>query len=178
MLLRLVLGILFGGSLGALMGYFGKCTTGACPLTANPFRGAIYGAVLGAVFSSMLTVGNSAAKTDKENKNMVINLGSLEAFEKIRNSKGIYVVDFFAEWCYPCRLLAPVLDKIAEKYQGRVAFYKADINQLADLANDNGVEATPTVLIFKDGKEVRRLIGLQQEKDYISILDRMLGEEK
>ena len=177
MLLRLFFGVLLGGSLGALMGYFGKCTTGACPLTANPFRGAIYGAVLGIVFSSILSAGNSAGKAGKEN-NMVINIGSLDAFEKIRNSKGIFVVDFFAEWCYPCKLLSPVLEKIAEKYKGKAAFYKADVSQLAELAESNKVDATPTVLIFKDGKEVSRLVGLMQENDYVKIIDKIVGEEK
>ena len=177
MLLRLFFGVLLGGSLGALMGYFGKCTTGACPLTANPFRGAIYGAVLGVIFSTILSAGNSTGKAGKEN-NMVINIGSLNAFEKIRNSKGIFVVDFFAEWCYPCKLLSPVLDKIAEKYHGKTAFYKVDVSQLADLADNNKVNATPTVLVFKDGKEVSRLVGLMKENDYIKILDKLLGEEK
>lgn len=49
--IRLVAGILVGGALGAVMGYFGKCSSGACPLTATPWRGAIYGAVMGALFS-------------------------------------------------------------------------------------------------------------------------------
>ncbi len=50
-MLRLLIGVAVGGSLGALMGYFGKCSSGTCPLTATPWRGAIYGAVMGAVFS-------------------------------------------------------------------------------------------------------------------------------
>jgi hypothetical protein len=50
-ILRVIIGIAVGGGIGALMGYFGKCTSGACPLTATPWRGAIYGAIMGAVFS-------------------------------------------------------------------------------------------------------------------------------
>ena len=52
LIIRLLIGIAVGGALGAVMGYFGKCSSGACPLTATPWRGAIYGAVMGAVFSS------------------------------------------------------------------------------------------------------------------------------
>jgi hypothetical protein len=53
-LIRLIIGITMGGALGAVMGYFGKCASGTCPLTATPFRGAIYGAVMGALFSLTL----------------------------------------------------------------------------------------------------------------------------
>jgi len=52
MIIRLAIGIAIGGALGAVMGYFGKCSSGACPLTANPWRGAIYGAVMGLLFAS------------------------------------------------------------------------------------------------------------------------------
>ena len=54
-IIKLCISVLVGGSLGALMGYFGKCTSGTCPLTATPWRGAIYGAVMGAVFSLSFT---------------------------------------------------------------------------------------------------------------------------
>jgi hypothetical protein len=60
MTLRLIIGIAIGMGLGALMGHFGKCSTGACPLTANPFRGAIYGGVLGALFSLSLDSSGSS----------------------------------------------------------------------------------------------------------------------
>lgn len=169
MFIRLIFGILAGAALGALLGYFGKCTTGACPFTANPFRGAFFGALLGGFFVFLLNTD----LLGKEKYSMVINVGNKETFEKVKNSKGVLLVDFYAEWCSPCKLLAPVLEKVAEKYQGKAAFLKVDVSQFADLANENKVEATPTVLVFKDGTEAARLIGLRQEADYGKVIEKL-----
>jgi thioredoxin 1 len=172
MFVRLLAGAIIGAAFGGLMGYFGKCTTGACPLTANPLRGAFFGLVLGLMLASTITSGSLSL--GKEKSSMVINVGSPEAFEKAKNSNSILLVDFYAEWCYPCKLLAPVLEKVAEKYQGKAAFYKVDVTQFAELANENGISATPTVLIFKDGKVAEQLIGLRHEADYIYVIDKLL----
>jgi thioredoxin 1 len=83
------------------------------------------------------------------------------------------LADFYAEWCYPCKLLSPVLEKVAEKYQGKAVFIKVDVSQFAELANENKVEATPTVLIFKDGKEAMRLVGLKTEADYGKVIEKL-----
>ena len=173
MLVRIILGILAGAGIGGLMGYFGKCASGTCPLTANPLRGAIFGALIGFLLASTLT-GGSANSYGKENNSMLINIGSKEAFEKAKDSNGILVVDFYAVRCYPCKLLAPILEKVAEKYQGNAGFYKVDVEQFTDLANQYGIESTPTVIFFKDGKAVNKLKGLYREADYINAIDKLL----
>jgi gas vesicle protein len=61
-IVRLLIGILIGGAVGAVMGYFGKCSTGSCPLTANPFRGAIYGAVMGLLLTLLLSAPSAVSK--------------------------------------------------------------------------------------------------------------------
>ena len=170
---RIILGILIGAGIGGLMGYLGKCASGACPLTANPLRGAFFGALLGILFASTLT-GGTLTSYGKEKNSMVINVGSKDAFEKAKNSNPVLLVDFYAEWCHPCKLLSPVLEKVAEKYEGKTAFYKVDVTQFADLAKENGVEATPTVLVFKDGKPVEEIVGLRHEADYIYVIDKLL----
>jgi len=175
MLVRILLGALIGGGFGGLLGYFGKCSTGACPLTANPLRGAFFGALLGVLFASILT-GGFISSYGKEKNTMVINVGNKETFEKVKNSKGLFVVDFYAEWCRPCKLLSPVLEKVAEKYQGKAAFYKVDVDQFGDLAVENGIEATPTVLFFKDGKQAERLVGLRSEADYSNVIEKLSQE--
>ena len=159
MFVRLLIGAVIGAAFGGLMGYFGKCATGTCPLTANPWRGAFFGLVIGLMLASTITSGSLFL--GKEKNSMVINVGSPEAFEKAKDSNSILLVDFYAEWCYPCKLLSPVLEKVAEKYQGKAAFYKVDVSQFPELANEYGIEGTPTVLVFKDGKMVEQLVGLQ-----------------
>jgi hypothetical protein len=65
LIIRLVIGVLAGGGLGALVGYYGRCTSGACPLTATPYRGAIYGALMGLLFAYSLAGGHSSRATGK-----------------------------------------------------------------------------------------------------------------
>ena len=68
MITRILLGVLIGGSIGAVLGYFGKCSSGTCPLTANPYRGAIYGAVMGAL---LVSVFSRTPKEGKESPNII-----------------------------------------------------------------------------------------------------------
>jgi thioredoxin 1 len=173
MAVRLILGILIGAGIGGLMGYFGKCASGACPLTANPLRGAFFGALIGILLACSIT-GCSLGPYGKVKNSMVINVGSIEAFEKAKDSNSILLADFYAEWCYPCKLLAPVLEKVAQKYQGKAAFYKVDVEQFQDLAIRNGVKATPTVIVFKDGKVVEHIVGLRHEADYSNAINKLL----
>lgn len=73
-------------------------------------------------------------------------------------SKGIVVVDFFANWCGPCKMLAPVLEEMADEYK-QVKFVKVDVDQDVDLARRYGIQSIPNVIFFKDGKAVDQLVG-------------------
>lgn len=78
-------------------------------------------------------------------------------------AEGVTVVDFWAPWCGPCMMLAPVLEELAEAVGPEVAVAKVNIDDHADLARQMGVSAIPTVLVFRDGAEVHRMIGLQSK---------------
>ena len=80
-------------------------------------------------------------------------------------SQGVVVIDFFATWCGPCKMLAPIIDKIAEDMP-QVKFGKVDVDQAMDLAKRFGIRSIPTVIIFKDGVQVELFRGLQNE-DFI-----------
>lgn len=69
------------------------------------------------------------------------------------------LVDFWAEWCGPCRVVAPVLEKLAEEYDGRVRIGKVNVDEEAGLAGKYGVQSIPTLLLFKNGKVVEQFIG-------------------
>jgi len=78
---------------------------------------------------------------------------------------GITVVDFFATWCGPCKMLAPVLEGLSSDMEGKAKFIKVDIDQSLDLASQYQISSVPTMVIFKDGEKVEQLVGfLPKEK--------------
>lgn len=79
--------------------------------------------------------------------------------EEVLNSPVPVVVDFFATWCGPCRMLAPVLESVAEDYEGKVKFVKLDVDEAPDIARDYSVMSIPTLIIIKNGEEAAKQVG-------------------
>jgi thioredoxin 1 len=82
------------------------------------------------------------------------------------------LVDFWAEWCGPCKMLAPILDELATEYEGKVRIGKVDIDQHQSLAGKFGIQAIPTLLIFQKGQVTDQVTGLRSKKDLKAKLDR------
>ncbi len=151
----LVIKLALGAGLGALLGYFGQCNSGTCPLTANWKRGALYGAVLGLMFH--LASGGGSYQPPKSVK--AIAEADFEA-EVIRAGQPV-VVDFFATWCGPCKTLAPRLDALAGEYARSIKFVSVNIDQAPSLAAKYNVEGVPTLLFFGvDGNIENASVGL------------------
>jgi thioredoxin 1 len=89
---------------------------------------------------------------------------------------GICLVELFSNRCPPCRTLAPTISSLADKYADKVTVCKIDVDRVTVIAEPYGVTAIPTVLIICNGKEVTRLVGLQSETKYTTVLDKLLGE--
>ena len=83
------------------------------------------------------------------------------------------LVDFWAEWCGPCRLLAPTIDKLARDYQGKVKVGKVDTDANRELAMTYRIQNIPTVLLFKGGQVAQRFVGLRKEDDFKAALDQV-----
>ncbi len=90
-------------------------------------------------------------------------------------SEGVSLVDFWAEWCGPCRMLAPAIDQLAEEYKGRALVAKVDVDQAQGLAVKFGVQSIPTLLVMKDGKEVKRFIGVTAKGEIAKAIDAALA---
>src|SRR4029453_1916650 len=81
------------------------------------------------------------------------------------------LVDFWAEWCMPCKMLAPTIEKIANDYVGKVKVGKIDTDANRDVAMKFAISAIPTVILFKNGQVAQKFVGLRQERDFKEALD-------
>lgn len=183
MLVRVIVGVAIGVCLGALMGHYGQCSSGTCPLTANPLRGAIYGGVMGALFAfSFAGTANSRRSTgvdggNEHSSSAVIYVKSAADFESnVVNASMPCLADFYSDSCGPCRRLAPTIETLADSYTNSAVVCKVSLDSASELAHKYGIRSIPAVLFFKDGKEVKRIVGLRKQAVYEKILDTMVSE--
>ncbi len=90
-------------------------------------------------------------------------------------ASGVSLVDFWAEWCGPCLMMAPILDTVAQTFNGQVKVYKVNVDDAQDIAVKFNVSAIPTLIVMKDGQEVNRFIGVTREGPITSVLEAALG---
>ena len=93
----------------------------------------------------------------------VVNLNS-ESFDKFLQENEVAVVDFWAVWCMPCLMVAPIMENLAKKYEGKIAFGKVNVDEERDIAMRFGIMSIPTIIIFKEGKVVDQIVGAMPEK--------------
>lgn len=91
--------------------------------------------------------------------------------EEVINSKMPVLVDFWANWCGPCRMLAPVIEEIAEEYDGKIKVAKLEIDGAEDLAVSYGVSSIPTVILFKDGEKAAESVGYVEKEKLVSMIE-------
>ncbi len=94
--------------------------------------------------------------------------------QEVLQSAGPVVVDFWADWCMPCRALGPIIDELATEYQGKVKIGKLDTEANRETAYKYGIESIPTVLFFQGGEIAQKFIGLKSKKDFKAAIDDLL----
>lgn len=91
-------------------------------------------------------------------------INSSEFQNDVLNGDGAVLVDFFAEWCGPCKMVAPVLEELGTELEGKARIFKVDVDKSGDLAGKYGITGVPTLMIFKDGKAVDKIVGFQPKE--------------
>ena len=95
-------------------------------------------------------------------------------FEELVIAGKPMVLDFWAEWCGPCRMVSPIIDELATEYEGKVTIGKMDVDNNNDVVAQFGIRNIPTVLFFKDGKLVDKQVGAAQKSAFVAKIDALL----
>jgi thioredoxin len=103
----------------------------------------------------------------------IINLTQDNFSKEVLESSTPILVDFWAEWCGPCKMIAPVLDELADEYDGRVRIGKVNIDNEQGLAAEYGVRAIPTLLLFQNGQVAEQIVGLKSKRDLKNSFDKV-----
>lgn len=98
----------------------------------------------------------------------LINLNEITFQEKVIESKGKIIVDFWAEWCGPCKLLSPILEEMSNILN--IKIYKVNVDENPSLAGQFGIKSIPTIVIFDDGVRVKEVVGLRPKEEIIEKL--------
>ena len=232
-IVRLLFGVLIGGAVGSVLGYFGKCSSGSCPFTANPLRGAIYGAVVGLLLASVLsapskpnpmptdgkpvpakgveepaerTTKTSEASTERsedvqmdgkpdrsttelqdERSSLVESLMKESFLQKVfdyeQNKEWKFegklpcIIDFYADWCGPCKMVEPILQELAQEYRGKLNIYRVDTEAEQELAAAFGIRSIPSILFVPLNDKPQMAVGALPKKTLKEAIKEVLKVE-
>lgn len=98
-------------------------------------------------------------------------VNSTKEFDDLLASEKLVLVDFWATWCAPCRMIAPVIEQLAEQYDGKIAVAKVDVDQQQELSIRYGISSIPTVILYKDGKIAAKEIGVKPLNSFTKMID-------
>lgn len=100
---------------------------------------------------------------------MKLKLSSENFKEEVLNSEKPVLVDFYADWCGPCNAMSPVIEELAKELEGKAKVGKINVDENSDIAVEYNVMSIPTLIVFKNGKEEKRLVGLRNKEELINL---------
>ena len=100
---------------------------------------------------------------------MKLKLSSENFKEEVLNSEKPVLVDFYADWCGPCNAMSPVIEEVAKELEGKAKVGKINVDENSDIAVEYNVMSIPTLIVFKNGKEEKRLVGLRDKEELLSL---------
>ena len=106
---------------------------------------------------------------------LIVTLTQENFVQQVLQSPAPVLVDFWAEWCGPCKMIAPILDELADEYDGRVKIGKVNIDEQQGVAAEYGIRAIPTLLLFHKGQVADQIIGLRSKRDLKASFDRVVA---
>lgn len=95
-------------------------------------------------------------------------------FSEILSANKVVLVDFWASWCGPCRMVAPIIDELAEEYAGKIKVGKVNVDEEGELASEYAIVSIPTIMIISGGKVVKKLVGARSKDEFCDELDSLL----
>jgi thioredoxin 1 len=205
MITKILLGVLIGGAIGAVAGYFGKCSSGTCPLAANPHRGAIYGAIMGTLLALALSIqpkekpeGSDVGRIENKYDSNVREFkadGSLlmesltketflqKVFNYEQNKEWKFegelpcIIDFYADWCGPCKMVEPILHELAQEYQGKLNIYRVDTQAQQELAAAFAIQSIPSLLFVPLNDKPQIAVGALPKETLKKAIEEVLKVE-
>jgi len=136
----------------------------------------LFSAILASTALGALALTTLSSASAKDSDSSVAVLDSKSFNSEVAKGEGVALVDFWATWCGPCIALAPTIKEVAKDYDGKVTVGKIDVDKVKDVTAKYKIKAMPTLIIFKDGKEVDRIVGGVPKEMITAKLDAALSK--
>jgi thioredoxin 1 len=170
-MVKITLIVVIGAVAGGLMGYLGQCTTGACPLTATPIRGAGFGAVLGLLIAMTNTGGRIGSREPLQVSDHIMRVSDLASLQTLIAGADVPVmVDFYADWCGPCKRLAPELSALADAWKGNAIIVKVNVDDQCEVAASYRISSIPDIRVFSGGAQQEVVTGYRSQQALHALL--------